>query len=137
MSSGSTSSGPGARSVLAIDGVDGSGKSRFAEALAAGCAQAGAPAVVLHVDDFRRPLDWAGSDEANLYYERYYDLPLLDHCLRCFLEGRPAASVPRFDPEREALDGAQELRFGDAPLLIVEGIFVLRLSAVAGAPRAR
>jgi uridine kinase len=124
------------RAVVAVDGVDGSGKSRFAEALSAACAAEGAVAVLMHVDDFRRPVDWGapGADEAALYYDRYYDLARLDGCLRAFLDGAARAELPRFDATRDALDGVTEVQFGDAPLCIVEGVFVLRVASAAAGP---
>ena len=127
------------RSLVAVDGADGSGKSRFAERLAAACAAEGLPAVVVHVDDFRRPVDFgaAGTDaagEADAYYDRYYDLGALDACLRAFLAGARRVVVPRFDSARAAVDGEQEIAFGDAPLCVVEGVFVLRVPAAAAAP---
>jgi len=122
------------RSLIAIDGLDGSGKSQFARALAAACeAESGAPVFVFRVDDFRRPLGSLppDADEATVYYERYYDFALLDACLRRFLAGAPAASIPRFDTAREVLEGEQPLEFGDARLALVEGVFPLRASATA------
>ena len=73
--------------IVAVDGLDGSGKSQFAAALAAACAAGGVAATVLHVDDFRREIDFAGLDadaEAALYYERYFDLAALDGKLASF-----------------------------------------------------
>jgi uridine kinase len=122
------------RALVSIDGLDGSGKSRFARALAAACeADTGEPVFLFHVDDFRRPLGAvpAGGDEAALYYERYYDFPLLDACLGRFLAGAPSVAVPRFDPATERLDGQQELRFGEARLALLEGVFVLRAPSAA------
>lgn len=122
------------RSLVSIDGVDGSGKSRFARALAEACEAAGAPPVVIfRVDDFRRPLGVlpTATDEAAVYYERYYDFALLDDCLRQFLSGAPGVSIPRFDPTRELVDGTQELCFGEASLALLEGVFVLRAPATA------
>jgi len=95
--------------IVAVDGLDGSGKSRFAAALAAACAAGGVPATLLHVDDFRRDVDFSGLDaeaEAALYYERYYDLAALDAKLGAFRGGG---------------------------LAIVEGIFTLRVPAVSAA----
>src|SRR5215471_5451099 len=127
-----------ARTLIAVDGVDGSGKSRFADALAAACGREGLPAAVARVDDFRRPVDWAATpapaDEAAAYYERYYDFPDLDACLHAFLDGADRVTIPRFDSARGALDGVTEIVFGDAPLCIVEGVFVLRARATGGAP---
>jgi uridine kinase len=100
--------------IVAVDGLDGSGKSRFAGALAAACAADHVAATVLHVDDFKRDLDFTGLDadaEASLYYERYYDLAALDGRLASF-----------------QADGT-----GDAGLAIVEGVFTLRIPAVAAA----
>jgi uridine kinase len=100
--------------IVAIDGIDGSGKSQFAAALAAACAAGGVPATVLHVDDFKRDLDFGGLDagaEAALYYERYFDLAALDGRLAAF----GAASA------------------GDDGLAIVEGVFTLRVPTVAAA----
>jgi uridine kinase len=129
------------RALVCIDGIDGSGKSRFTRALAAACDAAGAPSFVFHVDDFRRPLgsivegvDKAGheaGDEASVYYDRYYDFPLLDRCLRAFLDGAPGATIPRFDAKTETLTGTQELTFADAQLAFLEGVFVLRAPTAA------
>ena len=97
--------------IVAVEGIDGSGKSRFAAALAEACRADGVPATVLHIDDFRRELDFTGLDgdaEASLYYESYFDLAALD---------RELASL------RAASAGAG--------LVIVEGVFALRVPAVA------
>ena len=124
------------RALVAIDGLDGSGKSQFARALAEACEAEGEPTAVLRVDDFRRPLGPlpSGADEAAIYYERYYDFAALDACLAQFFAGAPSAFVPRFDPAREIVDGQQELRWGGTRLAILEGVFVLRATNVTRAP---
>jgi len=104
----------GARSVIAIDGLDGSGKSYFAVALAAAAEAAGQPAVILRVDDFRLPVGFEGEDvdgELSLYYDRYYDFAALDRTLTAFLDG--------------VADGA---------IAIVEGVLVLRANLPPDAP---
>ena len=101
------------RRIVAVDGLDGSGKSQFAAALAAACAAGGVAATVLHVDDFRREIDFAGLDadaEAALYYERYFDLAALDGKLASFARAG-----------------------GRRRLAIVEGVFTLRVPTVAAA----
>ena len=95
--------------VVAIDGLDGSGKSRFAAALAAALEASGQPVALVHVDDFRRPLDFAGLDadqEANLYYERYFDFAAL----------------------------GQALTAPPGTLVVVEGVMLLRAALPAGTP---
>jgi uridine kinase len=123
--------------LVSIDGLDGSGKSSFARALAeASAREADGPVFVFRVDDFRRPLGALppDSDEGAAYYERYYDFALLDDCLGRFLSGAAGASIPRFDPTRELVDGEQRLEFGGARLALLEGVFPLRApTAAAGA----
>jgi uridine kinase len=99
--------------IVAVDGIDGSGKSRFATVLLNACVADDVPAMLFHVDDFRRHLDFAGLDagaEASLYYERYFDLDGLDRVLAPLVQSA-----------------------GAAPVAIVEGVFTLRVPTVASA----
>jgi len=121
-----------ARRLIAIDGVDGSGKSMLADRLLGALAESGTPAVVLRVDDFRRPIAW-GQDartEADVYYEDYYDLPLLDRAARAFLDGQPAFEIPVFDSRSERHQGRRAIPFGDGTLALVEGVFAQRVALV-------
>jgi uridine kinase len=123
----------GPRSVVAVDGIDGSGKSMLARRLVATAADAGLSAVLLSVDDFRRPVEWQRVDrsEADIYYDEYYDLPLLERCLQAFERGAASVEIPHFDPARERIDGSRTIVFGEAAMVVVEGVFVLRLPTVA------
>jgi uridine kinase len=126
----------GQRQLVAIDGLDGSGKSELARSLVSACEAAGAgPVILFRVDDFRRPLGaLAGEDEATAYYDRYYDFASLDACLVAFEAGAARASAPRWDPARELVDGERDLAFGDARLGFIEGVFVLRSQVAARVP---
>jgi uridine kinase len=104
----------GARSVIAVDGLDGSGKSRFAAALAAELQADGRPVSLLHVDDFRRPTDFAGltaDAEAALYYDSYFDFAAVGDELAA--RGRGAA---------------------DGLVTILEGVMLLRVALPPGTP---
>jgi uridine kinase len=104
----------GPRLVVAVDGLDGSGKSRFATSLAATLTADGWPASLLHVDDFRRPTDFSQltpEAEAALYYERYFDFVAVGHAVSAWVQG-PA-------------DGA---------VLILEGVMLLRAVLPSGTP---
>ena len=99
--------------LVAVDGVDGSGKSRFADALARECAADGLAAAVVRVDDFRRPQELDGvtaEDEAEAYYQRYYDFAAVDARLDALVAG------------------------GSAAVIILEGVFVLRAQRASTAP---
>jgi uridine kinase len=119
------------RRILGIDGIDGSGKSTFARLLAEELRRLGGTPTVVHVDDFRRPVDWSRTDrpEPDLYFDEYYDFGLLERCLRAFLSGADQVEVPRYDSATEALAGSTVLDLrGD--LALVEGVFPLRCAAI-------
>jgi uridine kinase len=120
------------RSIVGIDGLDGSGKSQFAARLASVCRGAGAAVVSLSVDDFRRPVSFGdAAAEEQLYYERYYDFAAFDGCLRAFLAGDEAAVVPRYDGASERLEGERTFPFGGVELAIVDGVFLRRAPVIA------
>jgi cytidylate kinase len=94
------------RHIVAVDGLDGSGTSRLADMLSEACAAAGVSSLLLHVGDGKRELDFAGLDEereAALYYERAHDFDAIERRLGAF----------------------------EAGIVIVEGVFCLRLPTVA------
>jgi uridine kinase len=119
--------------LLAVDGIDGSGKSVLAQALVTALEPAGTRAALLRVDDYRRPVDWkaAGRAEADVYYDDYYDLRRLDDGVRAFLDGASGVSLPVFDSARELLDGERWVTFAGGTALVVEGVFALRVPTVA------
>jgi uridine kinase len=126
-------------SIVAIDGIDGSGKSTFADQLTAGLHREGWQTVLFHVDDFRRPVDWARAQngdvsESELYYRDYYDLDRLEGCLRAFLARAGRVTIPVFDARTEGLDGVREVVIDwslGATVAIVEGVFPLRVPSAA------
>jgi uridine kinase len=100
--------------AIAVDGLDGSGKSRFAAALAAELSAGGRPASLLHVDDFRRPTDFsalAPEAESALYYDCYFDFAAVGEALSAWAQ--------------EADDGA---------VIILEGVMLLRAALPPGTP---
>jgi len=121
------------RTIITIDGIDGSGKSTFARGLAAALAAQGVRTVLVSVDDFRRPVDWAGAaSEADVYHDAYYDLARADLVLAAFQGGAPAVDLPQFDPVTERAAGARRLVLEGAAAAILEGVFPLRVPAAAG-----
>jgi uridine kinase len=115
--------------IVAIDGLDGSGKSRLATRLAQVLTERGQTANILHVDDFRRPLDFTGLDaeaEAALYYDQYYDFAALQAALD--ERARDAAGVTilegvmllRARPPAEACLAVLEISAGEARRRIQE-----------------
>lgn len=121
------------RALIAIDGIDGSGKSTFARGLLAGLAARGAGGAIISVDEFRRPVDWSrAASEADVYYDGYYDLAHCERCLAAFVRGDAGCAIPQFDPVTERLRGERAVDFSAAAVVIVEGVFPLRLPSLAG-----
>ncbi|HEY2899602.1 MAG TPA: hypothetical protein VGL59_03420 [Polyangia bacterium] len=123
------------RILMAIDGIDGSGKSIFARRFSQALDADGLSAVLFHVDDFRRPVNWSRTDRAelDLYYDDYYDLPALDDCLRAFIGGQPSVDVALIDLSSGAAQPARRIDFAGVGVAIVEGVFVRRLATVGAA----
>lgn len=120
------------RVLLTVDGIDGSGKSTFARRIHGGLVAAGLPAVLVKVDDFRRPVDWTSAPtEAEVYYDAYYDLADCDACLRAFATGAPSATVPVFDIPTERRTGTRTLALEGIEIAVLEGVFPLRLPTAA------
>lgn len=118
------------RTVIAIAGESGSGKSTTATALARELATAGVRAVVLHQDDyFMRPpranhahrladLSSVGPQEV--------DLDLLLAHIAAFRAGRDDVRAPRVDYPSDSFH-TRRLDFANVAVLIIEGTYVLRL----------
>jgi uridine kinase len=120
------------KSLIAIDGLDGSGKSTVARRLATALGDQGCRAVIVSIDDFRRPVAWNSltEPEVDVYYDRYYDLAMAEASLRSFLAGERGVTIPNYDSPREQIVGERELVFDGAEVAIVEGVLPLRVRAV-------
>lgn len=120
------------KTVIAIDGLDGSGKSTFARHLTSALAEVGETAVVFRVDDFRQPVAWSTPErEADQYYETYYDLAQCERCLRAFATGADHIAIPIYDIVAERVTGTREVALAGATVAIVEGVFPLRIPQAA------
>lgn len=122
---------PDSRTVVAIAGESGSGKSVTATALAQVLGTDGLPAVVLHQDDyFLRPpranhehrcahLDSVGPHEVNL--------TLLAAHVAAFRAGRDGVTGPRADHASDSFR-TRRLDFASVAVLVVEGTYALQLA---------
>jgi uridine kinase len=120
------------KTIITVDGIDGSGKSTFARTLHAALAAAGHAPVLFRVDDFRRKVAWTTPEaEAELYYDAYYDLARCDACLAAFVDGARSVAIPIYDVAAERVTGEQTVALAAAEVAVVEGVFPLRLPRVA------
>ena len=119
------------RALVTVDGIDGSGKSTFARRLRAALDEQGTRAVIISVDDFRCRVDWRSVDEADAYYDRYYDFARCQSCLAAFLAGTPRIDVPVWDIASERVVGTKPIELAGAAIAIVEGVMPLRVPHAA------
>ena len=118
------------RQLLVIDGIDGSGKTRFARRLEQTCRQHGLAPTLLRVDDYRCRIEWDRvADEASAYYDDYYDFAALDADLRAFAAGAAEIEVPTWDSISERVTGRHRVGFEPDALLLLEGVFTLQVPA--------
>ncbi|HEY1015471.1 MAG TPA: hypothetical protein VGE07_22375 [Herpetosiphonaceae bacterium] len=120
---------PAAR--VAIDGVDGAGKSCFRDELAAALAPAGRQLILASVDSFHQPRAARyrqGRDSPQGFFEDSYDYQAFRRLLLDPLspggDGRFRAAA--FDHRRDSPVEAPEQRAAPGAILLVDGIFLHR-----------
>ncbi len=122
---------PGRPILLAIDGVDGSGKTTFAARLAAAFAHVGRPVLVIHEDDFLNPRNLRyrlGRESPEGFFLDTYDLPSLTaKVLDAVGNGAGARIVPAvFDYRADAPVHVDAVEVPPDAVVIVEGMFLHR-----------
>lgn len=120
---------PAAR--VAIDGVDGAGKSWFRDELAATLAPAGRPLILASVDSFHHPRAIRyrqGRDSPRGFFEDSYDYAAFRRLLLdpLSLGGDGRYRTAAFDHRRDAPVAAPELRAEPGAILLVDGLFLHR-----------
>jgi uridine kinase len=120
---------PHGKVVVAIDGVDGAGKSRFAENLADSLRDVGHETFAVSIDGFHRPRAQRyaqGQESPRGFYEDSYDYEAFEReLIDPFRAGRPFATVLFDHRTDESLVKHETARSADT-ILVVDGIFVHR-----------
>ncbi|MGV8884066.1 MAG: uridine kinase [Microbacteriaceae bacterium] len=119
------------RVIVAIDGVDGAGKTHFAADLAEAMRLTGHAVVQASIDGFHRPRAQRyerGRDSARGFYEDSYDYSLFRRVLiDPFRAPSSGAFVTEaFDHERDSPIEPKWITAPDDAILIVDGIFLNR-----------
>jgi len=119
------------RAIVAIDGVDGAGKTRFAADLVQALIDKGHAAVLASIDDFHRPRAERyaqGEDSPRGFYEDSYDYSTFRRVLvEPFRLGGSAAFVTAdFDHRADAQVEPKWITAPADAILVVEGIFLNR-----------
>jgi len=118
----------GERLIVAIDGLSRAGKTTLVKKLGNLLKNMDSSYYILHIDDFiteRSKRYNTGNDEWYEYYTLQWDVPWLEKHLFNKLPGSTILSLPFYDSEtdRQVL---KEVAIGNASVIIVEGVFLLR-----------
>lgn len=120
---------PGGRRIIAIDGVDGAGKTVFAGRLSAMLVDAGHSVIQASVDGFHnsRVLRYRrGKSDPQGFFEDSYNYPMFRETLiDPFRAGASSVSTARFDHVRDA-EITRTAKVETASLLVIDGIFLHR-----------
>ncbi len=121
---------PSGRRMLAIDGVDGAGKTTFADALAPVLRDRGVHVVRASVDGFHRPRAERyarGRDSAEGYYRDSFDLEALrSRLFEPFRAGADEVAVAAFDHASDAPVEVREAGIPSDAVLVIDGVFLHR-----------
>lgn len=117
--------------LIAVDGVDGAGKTTFASDLAAAIERAGRPPVIVHEDDFLAPREVRhrrGRNSPDGFFLDSYDLGALTRHVLDPLGPRGDRRIRRavFDHRRDAPVHAPDEEVPVDAVVIVEGMFLHR-----------
>jgi len=119
------------RTVVAVDGIDGAGKSTFADDLAAVFREAGHDSFRASMENFHRPRAdrWRlGRESPETFYRDSFDYGTFRRVLidPFRLAGSTGFQTAAFDVERDApIESRWQTAQADA-ILIVDGVFLLR-----------
>jgi uridine kinase len=121
----------GGPALVAVDGVDGSGKTLFAGQLAIAYERAGRTAFVVHEDDFLNPRSIRyrlGRDSPQGFFLDTYDLAALSAKVldASTLGGGLTITPAVFDHRADAAIDADPVQVPPGGVLIVEGMFLHR-----------
>ncbi len=116
--------------VIGISGIDGAGKSSFAESLERYLVTRNCVTQAIHLDDFHNPktIRYAGENEADNYYTRSFNINLIEEKLLKPLHQKRAFSISMtaLDWRTDRYDTERKYSFNQNTVVIFEGVFLFR-----------
>lgn len=122
---------PEARILIAVDGVDGAGKTYFAGELSQHFRMKGVEVIQASVDGFHNPREIryrrGRTSPEGFFYDSYNYAALQDELLSPFMKGNSSVKTSVFDHRTDSLTLAAPCPVSTAKtLLVVDGIFLHR-----------
>jgi phosphoglycolate phosphatase-like HAD superfamily hydrolase/uridine kinase len=116
--------------VIGITGIDGSGKTTFAEALEKHLKENNIPTQVIHLDDFHNPksIRYDGNDQAYNYYNKSFDLKTIIEKLLAPIQKKNPISLKltTLDWQTDKYDNVTKYNVKPSTIVIFEGVFLFR-----------
>ncbi|WP_246812277.1 uridine kinase [Microvirga sp.] len=119
----------GERGIVAVDGVDGSGKTRFADELVPVIKRHGRPVIRASIDGFHNPrairYRRGKGDPEGFFRDSYNYDALRRHLIDPFRQGAAWVDVARFDHKADR-DAVSTRKAEPSSVLLLDGIFLHR-----------
>jgi uridine kinase len=116
--------------VVGITGIDGAGKTRFAEDLQRFIIARGLKTQAIHLDDFHNPREirYSGKNQADNYFNKSFNINLIVEKLLKPLSRKRAFSTRMtvLDYYTDRYDTEREFTFNPDTIVIFEGVFLFR-----------
>jgi HAD superfamily hydrolase (TIGR01549 family) len=116
--------------VIGINGIDGAGKTKFAESLETYLNAQGHPTQLIHLDDFHNPkaIRYAGVDQADNYYNRSFNIDLIiDKLLSLIKKKRPLSlKLKTLDLQTDNYTNERNYIIEPNTIVLFEGVFLFR-----------
>jgi phosphoglycolate phosphatase-like HAD superfamily hydrolase/uridine kinase len=116
--------------IIGISGIDGSGKTTFAEALETYLKSKRCPIQLIHLDDFHNPKDirYAGADEPDNYYNRSFNINLVIDKFLAPIQKEKTLSLKlkTLDWQTDKYDNERRYNIKSNTVVIFEGVFLFR-----------
>ncbi len=116
--------------VVGITGIDGAGKTSFADAFEKYLLSGNYQTQMIHLDDFHNPraVRYAGDNQAENYYQRSFNLDEIINKLLKPLRQKSGYSsrLPVLNLETDKYEIEKEYDFSPDTIVIIEGVFLLR-----------
>ncbi|MGD0780215.1 MAG: HAD-IA family hydrolase [Dehalococcoidales bacterium] len=116
--------------VIGVNGIDGAGKTQFAEALEVFLKTQGELTQLIHLDDFHNPkaIRYGGSDQADNYYNRSFNIGLvIDKLLSPMQKKQPISlKLKTLDLQTDKYTNERKYVIKPNTIVIFEGVFLFR-----------
>ena len=116
--------------VIGINGIDGAGKTQFAESLASYFKTGGHQTQLIHLDDFQNPkaIRYHGNDQADNYYHKSFNIQIIIDKLLTLIKNKGALSlkIKTLDLSTDKYKNEREYIIDSNTIVIFEGVFLFR-----------